>query len=178
MAYTLQQLSDFEDIRTLKHRYFRCIDTAQADELAELFTEDVQVDYRGGNYRVQLSGRDAMLKFLANAFHSDAAAMHHGHMPELRLTGQDTAEGSWYLEDIFINTTARTRTAGTAIYRDRYKRVDGRWLIAATEYDRVIEVIEPLSPEVQVTHQHLARHGLKPHEREDISMYLSWTAAA
>ena len=31
MAYTLQQLSDLEDIRTLKHRYFRGIDTADSD---------------------------------------------------------------------------------------------------------------------------------------------------
>src|SRR5579864_6509956 len=56
MTYTLQQLSDFEDIRTLKHRYFRCIDTANLTELNALFTENVRVDYRGGGYRVQLQG--------------------------------------------------------------------------------------------------------------------------
>ena len=26
MAFTLQQLSDLEEIRQLKHKYFRCID--------------------------------------------------------------------------------------------------------------------------------------------------------
>ena len=27
MTFTLQQLSDLEEIRQLKHKYFRCIDT-------------------------------------------------------------------------------------------------------------------------------------------------------
>ena len=174
MAYTLQQLSDFEDIRTLKHRYYRCIDTANMAELDELFTDDVKVDYRGGGYRVKLEGKAAMLTFLASAFHSDAVAMHQGHMPELKMTGEDTAEGLWYLEDIFINAAERTKTQGSAIYRDTYRRVNGRWLIETTEYDRVIEFIEPLGPDTQITVQHLAKHGLKPEQRTDISMYLSW----
>jgi hypothetical protein len=174
MAYTLQQLSDLEDIRTLKHRYFRCIDTANIAELAELFTDEVTVDYRGGSYRVQLQGREPMLEFLANSFHSDAAAMHQGHMPEIRLTGEDTAEGTWYLEDIFIDVVQRTQTVGTAIYKDQYRREGGRWKIAATEYDRVIELIQPLSADTRVTVQYLAKHGRKPEERTDISRYISW----
>ena len=35
MAYTLQQLSDIEEIRLLKHRYFRGIDTADTALLAQ-----------------------------------------------------------------------------------------------------------------------------------------------
>ena len=178
MAYTLQQLSDLEDLRTLKHRYFRCIDTAAMDELAELFTDDITVDYRGGTYRVHLQGREAMLEFLANSFHSGAAAMHQGHMPEIRLTGEDTAEGTWYLEDIFINREAATHTVGSAIYRDRYVREDGRWKIAATEYDRVIEFIRPLTADMQITVQYLAKHGRKPEERTDVSKYISWSDPA
>ena len=106
MTHTLQQLSDLEDIRTLKQRYFRCIDTASLNELSELFTDDVQVDYRGGGYRVQLQGREQMLEFLANSFNADSLARHHGHMPEIRFTGDDSAEGTWYLEDLFISRAA------------------------------------------------------------------------
>jgi len=177
MAYTLQQLSDFEDIRSLKHRYFRCIDTANMAELAELFTEDVSVDYRGGNYRVRLTGREAMLEFLANSFHSDAVAMHHGHMPEIRLTGEDAAEGAWYLEDIFINAAERTQTAGSAIYRDRYRRESGGWKICSTEYDRIIELVQPLPEGAQITAHYLATRGLRPEQRRDISHYIQWAAA-
>ena len=176
MAYTLQQLSDLEDIRTLKHRYFRGIDTANIELLGGLFTDDISVDYRGGNYRVRLQGRGNMLEFLKNSFHSDAVAMHHGHMPEITLTGEDSAEGIWYLEDIFINLEFRTHTVGSAIYRDQYRREDGMWKIARTEYDRVIEFIRPLTDDTKITSHHLAKAGLKREERSDISHLIEWTA--
>jgi hypothetical protein len=178
MAYTLQQLSDFEDIRTLKHRYFRGIDTADMALLSGLFTEDVAVDYRGGNYRVKLTGRDDMLEFLANSFNSGFMAMHHGHMPEITLTGDDSAEGIWYLEDIAITLATRSHTVGSALYRDHYRREGGVWKIARTEYDRVIEFIRPLPDTVQVTAHMLARTGRKPHELTDVSHLISWTEAA
>jgi len=176
MTYTLQQLSDLEDIRTLKHRYFRGIDTADASLLEILFTADVSVDYRGGNYRVSLQGRDDMLEFLANSFHSGAIAMHHGHMPEITLTGANSAEGLWYLEDIFINLEQKTHTIGSAIYRDHYRREGDRWLIARTEYDRVFEMIRPLAEDAEITAHHLAKVGRKPEERGDVGHLISWLA--
>lgn len=177
MAYTVQQLSDLEDIRTLKHRYFRGIDTADLALLGTLFTNDLTVDYRGGTYRVRLAGRDNMLEFLANSFHSGAVAMHHGHMPEITLTGEDSAEGIWYLEDIFINLENRSHTIGSAIYRDQYVRENGAWRIARTEYDRVFEMIRPLAQDAQITSHHLATAGRKPAERTEIGHLIEWEAA-
>jgi hypothetical protein len=174
MAYTLQQLSDFEDIRTLKHRYYRGIDTADTALLDTLFADDVTVDYRGGGYRVTLSGRAKMIEFLASSFHSDFAGMHHGHMPDITLTGDDTAEGIWYLEDVAIFTDRGIHTSGSAIYKDRYRREDGRWKIAHTEYDRILEVVRKLTPDETVTAHYLATAGLKPHERTDISHLITW----
>ena len=175
MAYTLQQLSDFEDIRTIKHRYFRSIDTADLDLLRSILAEDVTVDYRGGNYRVELQGRDNMVEFIANAFHSDFVAMHHGHMPDIKLTGDDTAEGIWYLEDIAISLDTKSHTIGSAIYRDRYVREADGWKIQHSEYDRIIELIEPLSDTVKITSHYLAKAGLKPEQRRDISHFLRWS---
>ena len=177
MAYTRQKLSDLEDIRTLKHRYFRGIDTADLALLGTLFTQDLTVDYRGGTYRVRLEGRDNMLEFLANSFHSGAVAMHHGHMPEITLTGENDAEGIWYLEDIFIDVERSSHTIGSAIYRDVYRREDGAWKIARTEYDRVFEMIRPLAADAQITSHHLAAAGRKPEERSDISHLIEWEAA-
>jgi len=178
MAYTLQQLSDFEDIRTLKHRYYRAIDTADLALLDTLFTDDLTVDYRGGGYRVTLTGRENMVNFLANSFTSDFAGSHQGHMPEITLTGDDEAEGIWYLEDVAVFTDRRIHTTGSAIYRDRYRREDGRWKISHTEYDRIIELVRPLAPDEQITAHHLGKVGLKPHERADISHFITWYDAA
>lgn len=174
MAYTLQQLSDFEDIRTLKHRYFRGIDMADMALLSGLFTDDITVDYRSDGYRVQLAGRENMLEFLASSFHSDALAMHHGHMPDIQLTGDTTATGVWYLEDIFIDLTTRNHCIGTAVYKDRYRKVADTWKIEHTEYDRIIELNQPLDDKIQITSHYLKTHGLKPEDRKDISHLIHW----
>ncbi|RVT93595.1 nuclear transport factor 2 family protein [Sphingomonas crocodyli] len=175
MTYTLQQLSDFEDIRTLKHRYFRGIDTADLALLDTLFTDDLVVEYRGGDYCVKLTGRTDMVEFLANSFNAQAVAMHHGHMPEIELTGPDSATGIWYLEDIFISLGQRRHTMGSAIYRDVYRREDGRWKIARTEYDRIIEVVRPLGPDERITAHHLAKAGRPTDQVRDISHLISFT---
>src|SRR3984893_17382919 len=174
MTYSLQQLSDFEDIRTLKHRYFRGIDTADASLLLGLFTDDVSIDYRGGCYRVRINGRDKLLEFLANSFSEAAVAMHHGHMPEINLTGEHTAEGLWYLEDIFISLETRTHHSATALYRDRYVRQQNGWKIAHSEYDRVIELVQPLRDDITVLSHHLAKAGRKLADRTDISDMIQW----
>ena len=174
MAYTLQQLSDIEEIKLAKHRYFRGIDTAEMALLDPLFTEDVEVEYIGGDYRVALKGRANMIEFLANSFHSGCQAMHHGHMPEITFTGSDSAEAIWQLEDIFINHEKLEHTYGTAIYRDDMVRENGAWKIARTVYDRVMEVVQPLTPGARYTVSRLAEVGLKPDERRDISHLITW----
>jgi len=46
----IQRLMDIEAIKQLKHAYFRCIDTANLEELATLFHDDVEAHFIGGNY--------------------------------------------------------------------------------------------------------------------------------
>jgi len=174
VAYTVQQLSDLEEIKVLKSRYFRGIDTADWALLDGMFTDDVNVEYVGGDYHVKLTGADAMMQFLANSFHSGTVAMHQGHLPEITFTGPDSADAEWYLEDIFINLEDKYHTFGTAIYRDTCVRIDGRWRIASTVYDRVMEVTEPLHEGARYVVSRLAAKGLKPDERRDISHLITW----
>lgn len=177
MAYTLQHLSDIEDIKVLKHRYFRGIDTADTALLESLFTDDLDVVYNGGTYRVALSGRATMLEFLANSFHSGAAAMHIGLMPEITITGDNSATGIWYLQDVFIDLEKDDHTFGTAIYTDTYRREGGVWKIASTHYDRVIEVLTKFSQtNGRVSVQRLAQTGRTPEQRTDISQLIHWDA--
>lgn len=177
MAYTLQHLSDIEEIKVLKHRYFRGIDTANTALLEGLFTDDVHVVYNGGTYKVSISGKATMLEFLANSFHSGAAAMHIGLMPEIAITGDNSATGIWYLQDVFIDLEKDDHTFGTAIYTDTYRREGGTWKIAATHYDRVIEVLTKFSKtNGRVSVQRLAATGRKPDERTDMSQMITWAA--
>ena len=95
-------------------------------------------------------------------------------MPEITFTGPDSAEGVWYLEDIFINLEEKFHTFGTAIYRDVYVREGGAWRMASTVYDRVMEVTEPLHEGARYVVSRLAGMGLKPEERRDISHLITW----
>lgn len=58
-----------------------------------------------------------------------------------RVAGwRKTARG---VREIFIDIKAARRTTGSAVYRDHYRRNDGRWPIARTEHDRVLELVAP-----------------------------------
>lgn len=174
MGFTLQQLSDIEEIRQLKSRYFRCIDTGNHAELATCFADDVTIDYRGGGYRVQVSGKADMIEFIASSFNSDVVAMHHGHTPEVSFVDADTAKGTWYLEDRFINPERNEDTVGSALYYDTYVRTAEGWKIRHSEYDRVYELVSPIGEGAALREHMLARTGRQKHERSDTGKWLVW----
>lgn len=174
MGYTLEQLSDMEEIRQLKARYFRCIDTGNEDELATCFTDDVTIDLRGGGYRLSVSGRSDMIDFIGSSFNSDIVAMHHGHTPEISITGPDEAKGTWYLQDRFIDPVRKTDTIGTSLYYDTYRRTADGWKVAASEYDRVYEAVMPIDPATNITAHMLGERGRTPEKRVDTARWLTW----
>jgi hypothetical protein len=154
-------LEDMELIRQLKYRYCRCIDTANIEELKELFTEDAGVCYVGGTYRFEVQGRDAILDALANAFHSEAIALHHVNHPEIEVTSATTATATWYLKDWFLDLRNRIITDGSSLYKDRYVKRDGKWLIEFASYERIFEIVTPFTETPNITAHWLAKHGRK-----------------
>lgn len=134
------RLEDIELIRQLKYRYSRGIDTGDMETVASLFAEDATIDYRGGSYHVQLQGRDAIVDILRGMFGPHFVGSHTMHMPEIEVLDDENATGVWTLLDYALNLAEGNKTTvGSAIYRDRYVKRDGRWLIAHSEYDRVYE---------------------------------------
>ena len=76
MNELIQELHDIEMIKQLKHRYFRAIDMADHGLLDSVFTDDIKVDYRGGTYVWEASGKKEIIQSLKYSFHSETAAMH------------------------------------------------------------------------------------------------------
>jgi bile-acid 7alpha-dehydratase len=128
---------DIEAIKRLKYRYFRCLDSKLWDELAQCFTEDATTSYSGGKYTFQ--GRDAIMKFLKEGLGPTMISMHHGHHPEIEVTGKTTAMGIWALHDYVIVTQSNVSLRGASFYHDEYVKVRGQWKIKHTGYDRVFE---------------------------------------
>jgi SnoaL-like protein len=129
---------DLEAIRQLKHAYFRLLDTKRFDELGELLTDDVTSSYDSGNMAQE--GRAGVTGFLQKVVGDPGLiTMHTGHHPEIVLTSESTARGTWYLEDRVIAAAHDFELHGTALYHDEYRKEDGRWRISHTGYDRIFE---------------------------------------
>ena len=155
----VQMLLDIEAIRQLKHAYFRCLDTANFDELATLFHPDVSVHFIGGFYEWKLTGRDEYLASIRQSFHRESVGHHNGHHPEIQILSEHEATGIWYLADNMWILEHRHFTTGTAVYWDRYRKVDGRWLIAETRYDRIYEINRKLDENPELSAHYLGAFG-------------------
>jgi SnoaL-like protein len=130
-----------EEIKRVKYRYLRALDTGDLALLATLFTEDVTAHYRGGSYDVKLAGKPQLLEFLAASSSPDVVMNHNCHHPEIDLTGPESAQGLWYLSDWTYNRVQQRTTHGSALYRDRYTRSGNAWKISHTGYERVFEIV-------------------------------------
>jgi hypothetical protein len=154
-------LKDIHEIQTLKHRYFRSIDTADMKLLRTLFHDEVTSNFVGGDYTVNVDGADKYVEFIRSAIHSRIVALHQGHHPEIEVLSENEATGLWYLWDLFIDLAAGTQMYGSAIYEDRYVKQDGRWVIRHTAYRRVFEVVEKLNGPLNLKAHLLAETGFK-----------------
>ena len=118
-------MEDIEEIKQLKARYFRGLDSKDWELYGACFAEDIVVDLtRAGGERFE--GRD---KFMAYATAMPMVqSVHHGHMPEIDLTGDTTATGVWSMEDYNIWEDGR-QNHGWGHYLETYEKKDGRWAI-------------------------------------------------
>jgi hypothetical protein len=130
----IQALEDVEAIKRLKYRYWRCLDQKRWDELAECFTADATVDYGGGQYRFQ--GREAIMRFLRESLGVErgTVGIHHGHHPEIELTGPTTGRGTWALCNYLINDAQKRGVRIGAYYHDEYVKSAAGWQLRHTGY--------------------------------------------
>ncbi|MCP4574690.1 MAG: nuclear transport factor 2 family protein [Deltaproteobacteria bacterium] len=133
----MANLEDIEAIKKLKHKYMRCVDTKQLNDLKDCFVDDASAAYAGGKY--SFKGRDNIVAFLRNMMPETLITMHIAFHPEIEITGDTTAKGSWGFQDYLIEQTSNVSLRGYAYYQDEYVKVDGQWKIKSTGYKRVFE---------------------------------------
>jgi hypothetical protein len=134
----LRALEDVEAIKRLKYRYWRCLDLKLWDEMAGCFTPDATVDYGGGTYRFQ--GVESILRFLRESLGRERGLLlgyHHGHHPEIDVTGEATARGVWALDNYLLDDPRKRGVRIAAYYHDDYARTGEGWQIRHTGYTYV-----------------------------------------
>src|SRR3546814_14503237 len=73
----------YEDIRAVKARYCRFLDTKNWQGLADLFTEDAVLDVREDTGMEPFVGRETLMEQIRAAV-IDAKSAHQVHTPEIR----------------------------------------------------------------------------------------------
>ena len=145
-------MDDIEQIRQLKARYFRFMDGKDWAGYRSVFTEDVLFDVRGGMEATRpgadypdppITGADAAVAFIRDGLR-DLASAHQGFLPEIALTGPDSARGIWAMTDVLrAGDGAPFRTVrGYGHYHEEYRRIDGEWKIAKLRLTRLLVDVE------------------------------------
>jgi hypothetical protein len=151
----LARLVAIEEIRQLKSRYFRFVDTRDFEGFGQLFCRDAVWDatearrYRtadgawvgpvGEVYR----GRETIATWVRDAFRS-AKSGHFGHSHEITIESDTEARGIVGMEDHIRAADGRTRLLYAAgHYHERYRVEDGAWRIAETRLTRLFCDEEP-----------------------------------
>jgi hypothetical protein len=157
---SLAKLLAIEEIKQLKGRYFRCMDTRDWDGMAQVFCRDALFDCSeggrilpvGGSWKGEVGptvrGRDAIIAWVEGAF-SESTSVHHGHCHEVTVDSETEAHGIIAMEDFIRGLDRETDMAhGAGHYHERYRFEDGAWRIATTKLTRLF--CDWLAPNFQI----------------------------
>ena len=150
---TADTLWEIEQIKQLKARYFRLLDTKQWAAWRDLFTDDFH-QYRDspttpGEKELAHTSADAWVADIIQR-HTLSTTTHHGHMPEIELTGPDTATGIWAMFDWVDNASRNRAIQGYGHYFEEYRKgADGRWRISSMWLSRLR--VDGLTPTAEVS---------------------------
>lgn len=150
----VERLLTIEEIRQLKARYYRCMDTKDWEGLSLVFAPDAVFDLRQVNsVRNPLTGEfsppfgdetdvyrghAAVLKMIRDAV-SHLVTVHHGHMGEIEITDEAHARAIWAMEDIIRGAPGASPLIlqGWGHYHDTYVRLARGWAIETTRITRL-----------------------------------------
>jgi hypothetical protein len=130
----MRALWDIEQIKQLKARYFRAMDTKQWEEFAEVWARDALA----GSGDSALRGREAIVEYIKSQSET-ARSVHHGHMPEIELLVDGTARGIWAMFDFYEERAGDPPKGfmGFGHYQETYVFEDGAWRIATMVLTRL-----------------------------------------
>lgn len=141
----LETLLAIEEIKQLKARYFRYVDTKQWDLLRRVFTDDCTFAFEGvvpgrvsryGSVEDFVGGLQVIL--------GGVTSVHHGHTPEITLVDPRTATGIWPMTDLLERPPGHPLSSFTGYghYHEEYRK-DDEWRIASVYLSRLLKIEHP-----------------------------------
>ncbi|MDG2004446.1 MAG: nuclear transport factor 2 family protein [Novosphingobium sp.] len=135
----LERLEAIEEIRALKARYYRLMDTKQWEELKSVFASDMKVVTPEG--KVYTEGGDTYAAALRNSL-ENAVSCHQNLGGEIEIGGPDNASAIWAMQDVIEWEEAHPNMGWKSIlgrghYHETYCKEGGAWCIATLMLTRL-----------------------------------------
>lgn len=145
-----EHLLAIEQIKSLKARYFRCMDTKDWTGLRAVFCDDAVFDARaslsldgvGDGAASESStwvyhGGDTIADFVRDTV-STLRTVHHGHCHEVEILSAAEAQGVIAMEDkIWDLATGEAVLHGCGHYHESYRREADGWRILSSRITRL-----------------------------------------
>jgi hypothetical protein len=140
-----QMLWDIEQIKQLKARYFRFMDTRNWEEHRTSFTEDCRhLGYQGEDSVIDRY--EDYVAMLRDAI-EPGRSVHHGHTPEITLTSPTEATGIWAMMDYVEREGQNPRKIiGYGHYFETYRKEASGWKISSKRLVRLRVDEIPVEP--------------------------------
>jgi len=157
----LERLLAIEEIKGVKARYFRYMDTKQWDKLGELFSVNAYFDARCA-FSADLEdqspaaqmckdwvteGRNEIVAFMKRGCEGFLSA-HYGHGHEITVIDQQRASGVIALEDYMYLQGEEGLSQvlhGRGHYHEEYIKEGGKWRIHSSRITRLFVEFQPPS---------------------------------
>jgi len=137
----IDKLLAIEEIKRLKSRYFWGLDHKDWDYWRrEVWAPDARLIVPEASR--DCVGIEAILAYVREST-ADQVSVHHGHMPDIEVTSDTTATGTWAMEDRLYRTKQHPLADGSTYlhgfghYLETYVRLDAGWRIQTTRLTRL-----------------------------------------
>lgn len=137
----IARLEAIEEIRALKAKYCRCVDTKDWEGFASIFTDDLVIDFGESTSLPQT--KDEFVASAARHFEKNRS-VHQVHNGEVEFIDPAHARAIWPMYDLVEKTAADSEYVshtGWGHYNEEYRKQGGHWLCCRTQLTRIKRVV-------------------------------------
>jgi len=136
----VERLIALEEIKQVKARYFRCMDTKDWAAFEAVFAPDATADYSSeGDAKEWSATGAAKIVALVRKVVGSAISVHHGHMAEIEVIPPTSARGIFAMEDLiwWPEGSRRKTLHGWGHYHETFEKHGAKWVIKTLRLTRL-----------------------------------------
>lgn len=142
------RIAAIEEIRALRARFARSMDTKNWNVLRDCIAEDCHFDCtQEAGIKEPWIGAEAILGNIRRSF-ATAITVHHAHTAEIEILSPTTARGLWAMQDLLRFPGYMTiDLVGYGHYHEEYSKASGRWQLSSYRLTRLRVDVTRSAPE-------------------------------